>query len=47
MYHKSKNKQVCEKLLDLTDSREAERAKKEPRILFLSYIKKRFGTTKL
>ena len=30
-------------VLDLTDSQEAERAKKEPRILFSTYLKKRRG----
>ncbi len=30
-------------VLDLSDSREAERSKKEPRIPFPSYIKKRWG----
>lgn len=34
-------------VLDLTDSQEIERAKKEPRVPLLPYVKKRFGTTKL
>lgn len=36
-----------ESVLDLTDSHEAERAKKEPREPFSSYIKKRWGSAKL
>lgn len=36
-----------EAVLDLTDSQEAERAKKEPRIPFSTYVKKRYGTTKI
>jgi len=32
-------------VLDLTDAREAEKAKKEPRDSFASYIKKRWGKT--
>lgn len=31
-----------EAVFDLTDSQEAERAKREPRVLLSSYIKKRF-----
>jgi len=36
-----------EAVLDLTDANEAERAKSEPRIPLLPYVKKRFGTIDL
>jgi prevent-host-death family protein len=36
-----------EAVLDLTDAKEAEKAKKEPKILLNSYIKKRWRKTSL
>jgi len=36
-----------EAVLDLTDSQEAQRAKKEPRESFSSYVKKRWGSAKI
>lgn len=36
-----------EAVLDLTDSLEAERAKKEPREPFSSYVKRRWGSAKI
>lgn len=46
-YFKSNNKQVSEKLLDLTDSCEAKKAIKKPRIPLSTYLKKRYGTDKI
>lgn len=37
-------KALEEAVLDLTDTQEAERAKKEPKTLLSSYIKKRWGS---
>lgn len=42
-----KRRKLSAKTIDLLDSLEANRAKKELRVPFLPYIKKRYGTTKI